>query len=108
MLAVESRTALVFGGNNPLNRCEVKLAECVVLATEETSPTFKGASRIDPNLHDPPAYERLHPLGSVPSMKQQSVHVVRSIIYGNLCKWHWESSARHRLSARVFFQHPLV
>ena len=72
MLAVESLTALVFGGNNPLNRCEVELAECVVLATEETSPTFKGASRIDPNLHDPPAYERLHPLGSVPSMKQQS------------------------------------
>src|SRR6266516_3338891 len=92
MLAVERRTTPIFRRDDSLDRRKVMLAERVVLGTEESSPTFIGLYRIDPTIHDPPAYERLHLLRPVPGMKHQSVHGVRSVIHGNLCKGHWDSS----------------
>jgi hypothetical protein len=88
MLAVERRTALVLGANNPLNRREIELAEGIVLCTKQTSSPSIGLSRIDPTIHNRPAYECLHPFRPFPGMKQQSVHVVRPFIDGKPCERH--------------------
>ena len=71
-----------------LNRRQIELDEGVVLRAKQTSPFSIALPRIDPTLHDPPAYECLHPLGPIPAMKQQSVHAVRSFIDLNFCQWH--------------------
>ena len=62
MLAVERRPALVLAVSNSPNRRDVEFAEGVVLRAKQTSPLSIGFSRIDPTIHDPVAYERLHPL----------------------------------------------
>jgi hypothetical protein len=46
MLAVERRTALVLGANNPLNRREIELAEGIVLCTKQTSSPSIGPYRL--------------------------------------------------------------
>ena len=45
MLAVERRTALVLGANNPLNRREIELAEGIVLCTKQC-PYRKSNSNV--------------------------------------------------------------
>jgi hypothetical protein len=88
MLSVECRSTLVLGSGNSLNRRQIELAEGVVLRAKQTSPFSIGLPRIDPTIHDPPAYECLYPLGPIPAMKQKSIHVVRRFIDFNFCQWH--------------------
>jgi hypothetical protein len=91
-LAVERRTVPVLGDDNPLNRREIELAEGVVLGLKQTSPPSIGFSRIDSTIHDPPAHECLRSLRPFPSMKEQSVHVVRPFVDGKPGQRHEESS----------------
>src|SRR4029078_571167 len=92
MLAVERCTALVLGDSNPLNRREVKLAEGVILRPKQTSPPIVRLSRINPTVHDPPAYEHLHSFRPLPSVKQQSVHAMGPFINGKSCQRHEDFS----------------
>jgi hypothetical protein len=55
---------------------------------KQTSSPSIGLSRIDPTIHDPPAYECLQSLRPFPGMKQQSIHVVRPFIDGKPCQRH--------------------
>src|SRR5580704_8548374 len=109
MLAVERNPALVLGSGNSLNRRKIELAEGVVLRAKQTSPFSIGLPRIDPTLHDPPAYECLHPLGPIPAMKQQSVHVVRRFIDLNFFQWHCGSfRSLSNISMNTLVTRPLL
>src|ERR1043166_7859191 len=80
MPRVERRAPLIFGGNDPLDRRQVTLAECIILIAKETLPRAIELLGIDPILHDTTADKGGHFFGSVPRAKQQSVVVVRSLI----------------------------
>ena len=82
MLPVESKTALIFGRCDALDRRQVSIAESVILGSEETFPAFQGPSGINPIIHYVPAYERCHLLRAVPAVKQQSIAAVGAIVYG--------------------------
>jgi hypothetical protein len=72
MLPVECSTALVLQGNYPLDRGEVRLAECIVWCAMKTFTSATGLYGLHPDIHDPPADEGLYRLGgawsSIPSM----------------------------------------
>ena len=82
MLAVERKTALIFGRCDALDCRQVSIAESVILGSEQTFPAFKGPPGINPIIHYAPAYERCHLLRAVPAVKQQSIAVVGTIVYG--------------------------
>ena len=82
MLPVESKTTLIFGRCNALNRRQVSSAESVILGSEQTFPAFEGPPGINPIIHDAPAYERCHLLRAVPAVKQQSIAAMGAIVSG--------------------------
>jgi hypothetical protein len=82
MLAVESKTALIFGYCDALDRRQVSNAESVILGSEQTFPAVEGPPGINPIIHDVTAYERSHLLRAVPAVKQQSIAAVGAIVYG--------------------------
>ena len=82
MLAVERKTALIFGRCDALDCRQVSIAEIVILGSVETFPAFEGPSGINPIIHYAPAYERCHLLRPVPAVKQQSIAVVGALVYG--------------------------
>ena len=84
MLPVESKTALIFGRCDALDRWQVSSAESVILGSEQAFPTVQGPPGINPIIHDVPAYERCHLLRAVPAVKQQSIVAVGAIVYGEL------------------------
>jgi hypothetical protein len=88
VLAVERRTALIFRGNDPPDCCEVAFAQGVVLRAIETFAPFKVLSGINPIIHDTSADEGCDLLGSIPSVKQQSVAIVRAVIDCEMRKRH--------------------
>jgi hypothetical protein len=89
VLSVERRTSLIFRRNDSLNCSEVALTERVVLRTKETFTPSIGLLGIDPIVHDTPTYERPYHLRPVPSVKQQSIAVVRSVVDDEICESHW-------------------
>jgi len=82
MLPVESKTTLIFGRCDALDRRQVSIAESVILGSEQTFQAFEGPPGINPIIHDAPAYERSHLLRAVPAMKQQSIAAVGAIVHG--------------------------
>jgi hypothetical protein len=62
--------------------------ECVILLAEKTFSPPVRLSRIDPIVHDPPAYERRDLRIPIPSVQQQSVTVVRTLVDGQLSERH--------------------
>ena len=82
MLSVESKTALIFGRYDALDRRQVSIAESVILGSEETFSAFQGPSGINTIINYVPAYERCHLLRAVPAVKQQSIAAVGAIVYG--------------------------
>jgi hypothetical protein len=93
MLAVKRRPALILGDYDPPERREIEFAKGIVLRAKQTSPFFTGFNRIDPPVHDPPAYECFDDLIPVAGMKQQPVHAVRAFIDGKFCERHWHFSS---------------
>jgi len=80
VLTVERRAPLIFGSHDPLDCRQIAFTECVVLRAKETFSPSVGLSGVDPIIHSSPTYERRHPFGAVPRVKQQSIAVVRAII----------------------------
>ena len=64
---VESKTALIFGRCDALDRRQVSIAESVILGSGRTFPALKGPPGINPIIHYVQAYERCHLLRAVPA-----------------------------------------
>src|ERR1700722_18527359 len=89
MLTIEGRPSIIFGGGDARDCRQIVFTECVILLTKETFSPPVWLFRIDPIIHDPPAYER-HNFGSfVPSMQQQPVAIVRPLVDDQLSERHW-------------------
>src|SRR5690348_10481143 len=97
VLAIERRAALIFRCGNSLDRCEVALAECVVLLAIKAAPPSVGLSGIDPVVHDAPADERRYLAIAVPAVEQQSIAVMRAIVDGKFVEFHGRSYLAVRL-----------
>jgi hypothetical protein len=76
VLAVERRTTPILQRDNLFDRREVTLAERVILLAKKTLP-LAIASRLGPIGHDTPADETYHLLIPIPTVKHQSISVVR-------------------------------
>src|SRR5260370_8011799 len=72
---------------NLFDRREVTLAERVVLLAKKTLP-LAIPSRLGPIGHDTPTDETYHLLIPIPTLKHQSISVVRSVIHGKLSELH--------------------
>jgi hypothetical protein len=79
---------LIFGCDDSLDRCEIALAERVVLLAIKAFPPSVGLSGIDPVVHDAPADEPRYLLISIPPVKQQSITIVRAGVDSKLRKFH--------------------
>jgi hypothetical protein len=88
VLAIERRASLILGCNDSLDRCEVALAEFVILCAVKAFPPSVGLSGIDPVVHDTPTDEPRYLLISTPPVKQQSVTIVRAVVDREFHKFH--------------------
>ena len=98
VLAIERRASLIFGSGNSLDRCEVALAERIVLPAIKAAAPSIGLSGIDPVVHDAPADERRYLPIAIPSVQQQSIAVVRAIVDGKSAELHDRSCLAARLN----------
>ena len=87
MLAVERRATPILQRDNLFDRREVTLAERVVLLAKKTL-LLAIASRLGPIGHDTPTDETYHLLIPIPTVKHQSISVVRAVIDGKLSELH--------------------
>jgi hypothetical protein len=76
MLPVESSATFVFEGHDPLNRAEVRLAECIVLRAMKTFPPARGFYGLT-QISMTRLTMKVSPMSSV---KQHPVHVVRTFV----------------------------
>jgi hypothetical protein len=98
VLAIERRASLIFGGDESLDRCEVALAERVVLVAIKALPPSVGLSGIDPVVHDTPTDEPSYWLISVPPVKQQPISIVRAVVDTEFREFHDRSQLEVRLN----------
>jgi len=92
MLAVECCPASILRADNSFDCRKVALAERIIMLAKETFAPRMALNGIDPIVHDSPADECRHQLRPVPSMKKQSIAVVRAVIHGKLHQCHLKPS----------------
>src|ERR1700719_3635592 len=97
MLTIEGCTPIIFGSGDTRDCRQIVCTERVILLAKKALAPPVRLSRIDPIVHDPPAYECRNLGGLIPSVQQQSVAVVRALIDGQLSERHWSSLACYRL-----------
>jgi hypothetical protein len=89
MLPIERGTSPIFGRNDSIDCSEVAFAERVVFRAKETSTPSVMPFGIGPIAHDAPVYERRYPFRPIPSIQQQSIAVVWSVVDDETCESDW-------------------
>jgi len=89
VLPIKRGTSPIFGRNDSIDCSEVAFAERVVFRATETSTPSVGLFGIGPIVHDAPVYERRYPFRPIPSMQQQSIAVVWSVVDDKTCQSDW-------------------